>query len=111
MSLKTIGPRLDTLDTRTTKPPGRTWSDRRANEPAMVFYGSSKWRGLRDRLLSECGRKCQDCGRTGTRIYCDHVVELQDGGAGLAEANVWLRCGSCHTKKTADARARRYGLR
>ncbi|WP_156389695.1 HNH endonuclease [Methylobacterium sp. Leaf465] len=77
----------------------------------MALYGSLEWRGLRDRLLRERGRKCEDRGRTGTRIYCDHVVEICDGGAGLDVTNIKLRCGSCHTRKTADARAKRHGLR
>lgn len=111
MPLKMIRPGLRTLDTRKLKVPERTWSHRKVTEPNMAFYSSPEWRKLRDRLLKERGRTCQDCGRTGTRIYCDHVVELQDGGDGLDEANVRLRCGSCHTRKTADARARRLGLR
>ncbi|MBB2960944.1 HNH endonuclease [Methylobacterium sp. R2-1] len=56
-------------------------------------------------------KRCNDCGRTGTRLYCDHIAELQDGGAGLDESNIRLRSGSCHTRKTADARAGRFGLR
>ncbi|WP_183435961.1 HNH endonuclease [Methylobacterium sp. R2-1] len=44
-------------------------------------------------------------------MYCDHVVKLRDDGVGLDEANIRLRCGSCHTLKTVDARARRLGLR
>lgn len=109
--LGTLKPRLSTLDTRTVKVEPRTWAHRKATEPNMGFYSSPEWRALRDRLLRERGRRCQDCGRTGTRIFCDHVVELNDGGNGLDEANVRLRCGSCHTRKTADARARRHGLR
>lgn len=111
MPLKTLGPRLATLDSRTARPPARTWEDRKASEPHQGFYQSPEWRALRDRVTRQRGKRCEDCGRTGTRIYCDHIVELQDGGAGLDEANIRLRCGSCHTRKTADARARRMGLR
>ena len=36
-------------------------------------------------------------GRAGMRVFGDHVVELQDGGAPLDKTNVMLRCGLCHT--------------
>ncbi|AWN43483.1 HNH endonuclease [Methylobacterium durans] len=101
--LTMLRPRLNTISTRLKVT--------RGTEPGQAFYSTPEWRALRDRLLRERGRKCEDCGRTGTRIYCDHVEEISDGGAPLDEANVRLRCGSCHTTKTADARARRHGLR
>ena len=109
--LATLSSRVSTLDTRTARPPARTWEDRKASEPRQGFYQSPEWRALRDRLTKQRGKRCEDCGRAGTRIYCDHVVELRDGGAGLDPSNVRLRCGSCHTRKTANARARRLGLR
>jgi hypothetical protein len=109
--MKTLCPRLGTLYTRTERPPARNWEDRKASEPRQGFYQSPEWRALRDRVTRQRGKRYEDCGRTGTRIYCDHVVELQDGGAGLDETNIRLRYGSCHTRKTADARARRFGLR
>lgn len=43
-------------------------------------------------------------GRAGMRVFGDHVVELQDGGAPLDKTNVMLRCGSC------AQRARRMAL-
>jgi 5-methylcytosine-specific restriction protein A len=74
---------------------------------AAPFYLTPEWRALMTKLLAERGRRCQECGRTGCRIFGDHVVELQDGGAPLDEGNVLLRCGSCHTRKTAAERAKR----
>ncbi|MBB2965207.1 HNH endonuclease signature motif containing protein [Methylobacterium sp. R2-1] len=109
--LPTLPPRLCTVDMCTARPPARTWADRKASEPRQGFYQSPEWRALRDGVTKQRGKRCEDCGRTGTRIYCDHIVELQDGGAGLDETNIRLRCGSCHTRKTANARARRHGLR
>jgi len=38
------------------------------------------------------------------RVFGDHMVELQDGGAPLDKTNVMLRCGSC------AQRARRMAL-
>ncbi len=66
------------------------------------------------RLIAERGRRCEECGRTGCRIFGDHVVELQDGGEVLDERNVKLlcgSCGSCHTPKTVTARAARMAER
>jgi 5-methylcytosine-specific restriction protein A len=59
------------------------------------------------RVVAIRGRQCQDCGRSNCRLFGDHIVELQDGGDPLDEANVLLRCGSCHTRKTSAARAER----
>ena len=72
-----------------------------------TIYLSPEWRGLMSRLLSHRGRRCEACGRTGCRIFGDHIHELKDGGARVAPRNVMLLCGSCHTSKTAQAKARR----
>ncbi|MBB2964372.1 HNH endonuclease [Methylobacterium sp. R2-1] len=109
--LATLSPRIGSLGTRTAMPSARTWEDRRVSERSQAFYQTPERRALRDRLLRQRGRRCEDCGRAGTRIYCDHIVELQDGGASLDEANIRLRCGSYHTRRTADSRARRLCLR
>ncbi|WP_245445631.1 HNH endonuclease signature motif containing protein [Metarhizobium album] len=58
-------------------------------------------------VLKVRGRRCEECGRTDTRIFGDHIVEVRDGGALLDPANVRCLCGSCHTRKTAAARAKR----
>jgi 5-methylcytosine-specific restriction enzyme A len=40
-------------------------------------------------------------------MFVDHIVELKDGGAPLERSNLWLLCGSHHTRKSAAERARR----
>lgn len=96
--LRNLAPRLAPIDVRTSKPPPKT------TDP---FYLSPAWRQLMTRLIAERGRRCQTCGRTNCRIFGDHIVELKDGGAPLEPSNVLLRCGSCHTRKTARERERR----
>ena len=100
--LKAISTTLRCIDARTVKPPSKK---------ADAFYLSPEWRALMARLIKARGRKCEECGRTGTRIFGDHVVELQDGGEPLDENNVMLLCGSCHTDKTVAARAKRLSER
>lgn len=106
--LRMIAPTLRTMDTRTVRPPVKT---------ADAFYVSAEWRKLMSSLIATRGRICEDkhCdGRThkpGMRVFGDHIVELQDGGAPLDPANVLLRCGASHTKKTAAARAQRMAER
>lgn len=83
---------------------------------ADPFYLSPEWRALMDRLIAERGRRCQDpeCNtpnRVPSRIFGDHIIERRDGGADLDPSNVLLRCGSCHTRKTAQARAQRVAFR
>jgi 5-methylcytosine-specific restriction protein A len=102
--LKTLRPRIAELDTRRVKPPPKT------GDP---FYDSQPWRALVARLLSLRGRRCEDptCPTPRgpwRRVYADHIVELSDGGAPLDPANVMLRCPTCHGRKTAAARVRRF---
>jgi len=78
---------------------------------ADSFYRSTEWTTLIASVIEERGRHCQECGRTGTRIFGDHIKELRDGGAPLDRRNIRLLCGSCHSKKTAAARAARMAVR
>ncbi|MBS1044500.1 MULTISPECIES: HNH endonuclease signature motif containing protein [Gluconobacter] len=96
--LRCINSGLAVLDTSIARVPPKT---------ADAFYVSKEWRGLMATILKQRGRACERCGRTGCRIFGDHIVELKDGGAKLDPKNVQLLCGSCHTAKTAQARARR----
>jgi 5-methylcytosine-specific restriction enzyme A len=91
------------LDTRSAKP---------AAKAANPFYLTHEWRALVAEIIRERGAKCEDLNcrfpnRTGVRLFGDHIVELADGGAPLDKANIMLRCGSCHTRKTNAERAKR----
>ena len=76
-------------------------------------YNSSEWRALMDAIIRARGRICEDpdhdpdTPRKGVRIFGDHIQELRDGGAMLDARNIMLRCGSCHSRKTAAERAKR----
>jgi 5-methylcytosine-specific restriction protein A len=101
--LRTLRPSLSVLDVRTALPP-----------PKVVdpFYLSPAWRSLIAEIISERGPLCEDpmCkrpSRFASRVYGDHIHELQDGGAPLDKSNILLRCGSCHTRKTLAVRAER----
>jgi len=88
---------------------------RSARPPPKVadpFYLSSAWRALVNQVVAERGKRCEDplckrVDRRASRVFADHVIELQDGGAPLDKANLLLRCGSCHTRKTLAVRADR----
>jgi 5-methylcytosine-specific restriction protein A len=100
-ALTNLRPRLTTLDTRVVKP---------APKMADPFYLSPEWRALMGAIIAERGRRCEDPLHNGLherspRVFGDHIVELKDGGAPLDPANVLLRCGACHTRKTIAARA------
>ena len=106
--LRAFGPRLSAIETRRVIPPAKT---------ADPFYRSPEWQALLGRLIRERGRRCEDQqhdpaqSRTDRRIYGDHIVELKDGGAPLDPANILLRCAPCHGRKTAAARAARFGVK
>jgi len=101
--LATLRPRIGSIDQRRAKTPPKT---------AAPFYVSADWRNFIAALIKKRGRRCEDPRHQGAqqpdqRIFGDHIVELQDGGAPFDEANILLRCGSCHTLKTNEARTAR----
>jgi 5-methylcytosine-specific restriction endonuclease McrA len=49
---------------------------------------------------------CEKCGRTGDRLFADHIKEIRDGGT-WDLSNGQALCGSCHTGKTMVERAKR----
>lgn len=81
---------------------------------ADQFYLSPEWRALMDRLKRERGDACEDpehddrLPRTRVRIFGDHIREIRDGGEKLDPANVMLRCGTCHARKTQEQRVARF---
>ncbi|WP_341874510.1 HNH endonuclease signature motif containing protein [Methylobacterium nodulans] len=72
-------------------------------------------RAWRLAVLQRAGWCCEDCGaqggRGGVRLFADHVIERQDGGALTDPNNGRCLCGSCHTRKTVAERARRMAVR
>ena len=104
--LATLRPGLAVTDHRTCAPPAK-----RA-DPELQTAAHEAWR---KEVLNRAGWKCQSCGKRGgrghsVRLFADHIVERQDGGAALDPKNGQCLCGSCHTKKTGQERARRMGL-
>lgn len=96
--LATLPSKIGTANLLTAQP---------APKRADPFYASPEWRALMKRIIAKRGRRCGECGRTDCRLFGDHVIELQDGGAPLDEGNVKLVCQSCHGKKTVAERAKR----
>lgn len=103
MKLATLRPRIATLDARAVKPPPKT---------ADPIYHTAEYTAWREQVIERAGGVCQSpgCGRQERRMFADHIVEVRDGGAKHDPANGQCLCGSHHTRKTAEARARRHGL-
>jgi 5-methylcytosine-specific restriction endonuclease McrA len=102
--MKMLQPRVAVANLQTAKSPPKI---------ANPFYSSGEWIELRDRVRNEAGGRCQTpgCSRAERRMFVDHIVELQDGGASLERSNTWLQCGACHSAKSAAERARRMAIR
>jgi hypothetical protein len=83
----------------------------------LLVYNSPGWRSLIANIVRVRGRRCEDpqCQTpnraAGQRVYGDHIIELQDGGALLDPSNVMLCCAPCHGRKTAAERAKRMSTR
>lgn len=96
-------PRIATMNTAIAKLPPKT---------AEPIYSTAEYARWRAAVIARAGGKCQDptCAARhypGQRLFADHIKELRDGGAPFDVANGIARCGSSHTRKTADERAKR----
>ena len=78
-----------------------------APKVADSFYKSAEWRAAREESIARNFGFCAHCGERPRRLFVDHIVELKDGGEAIAQSNLEPLCGSCHTLKTAKARAAR----
>lgn len=86
------------------------------------FYVSTEWRGLCEQIKRERwprlrrmqGHCCEDpeCTaqhRPDARIFFDHIQERRDAPhLELVKSNIMGRCGSSHSRVTAERRRRRY---
>lgn len=95
-----LRPKLKAAEFRTVIPP------KKAKDAEISTDAHRKWRG---EVLQRAGFRCEKCGAAGSenRLYADHIVERRDGGALLDPKNGMALCASCHSKKTASARAKR----
>jgi 5-methylcytosine-specific restriction protein A len=101
--LHTLGSKVAAFDSRTARP---------AEKEAAPIYHSAEYTAWRDVVIHRAGGRCQDpvCKypwRRKVRLFADHIIELQDKGAPFDPANGMARCGSCHSRKTAEERAKR----
>lgn len=98
--LRSFGPKVRPLNTSRIKP---------AAKVADPIYSTAEYKAWRADVIAAAGGCCQrkGCGRRASRLFADHIVELKDGGAPFDRRNGEALCGSCHTAKTAQARAAR----
>jgi 5-methylcytosine-specific restriction endonuclease McrA len=97
--LRSVGQRLSNV-AAARLPPAPKQVDPKYRDPAHEEWAAA--------VRRRAAGRCQGCGREGTRLFADHVVELRDGGAPFDPANGQALCGSCHSAKTARARAARH---
>jgi 5-methylcytosine-specific restriction enzyme A len=82
-----------------------------------VTYRSPQYREWRREILRRASFRCeaiehgQRCSKAYPhhRMYADHIVEIADGGRLFDLANGQCLCGSHHTRKTVEMRAKRWG--
>ena len=98
--LRQLKPRLATIKPRLPTAP----------KVALPFYQSAEWKALRDKVIDQRGKRCEQCGREGF-VIADHVNEIRDGGAKLDPNNIMLLCAPCHGRKTEQRKRERAGLR
>ena len=98
--LSMVKPRITTVDARRIKPPPKT---------AAPIYSTPEFQAWRAKVIGRAGGCCQwpGCGRKEHRMFADHIHEVKDGGAPYDVANGQCLCGSHHTTKTIQERAKR----
>ena len=110
--LRTLGPLVRTLDTRTTRPPPRDKAPKQRNP----IYNTREFQAWRGRVIARAGARCEATDDHGNRcrraypehrVYADHIVELRDGGQPFEVANGQCLCASHHELKTHSARTDR----
>ena len=76
---------------------------------AAAWYLTPEHREWSKEVIRRAGFRCegQGCGRTDTRLFADHIIEIRDGGSKLDPTNGRALCGKCHSLKTAAVRAQR----
>lgn len=72
-------------------------------------YDSSRWRRISDkkRTVTPFCEMCDDIGVTVMADVCDHIVEIEDGGAQYEWSNLMSMCHTCHNLKTAAEKRKR----
>jgi len=81
----------------------------RAPKETDSFYLSVAWRRFREWYICK-HPLCEQCEREGRLIKADmvdHIIEIKDGGARLAEENAMSMCWKCHSIKTANVKNHR----
>ena len=101
--IKSLQPRVAAFDTRSAVPPAKQAA------PIYLTREHQHWRAT---VIARAGGRCEwpGCNRSEPRMFADHIVELKDGGAALDIANGQCLCGSHHTLKTNEERARRMSV-
>lgn len=100
--LRMLKPRVGTADVSVARVPPK------AGDP---YYKTPEHRVWSKAVIARAGHRCEDCGRTDTRLYADHIREIRDDGERLDLANGRARCAPCHGRKTAAERAKRMAQR
>jgi 5-methylcytosine-specific restriction protein A len=98
--LSSLPTRMGTIEQRRALPPPKT---------VDTHYHTPEHRQWRAAVIRRADGHCQgpNCGRSGVRLFADHVIELRDGGAPFDVSNGQALCGACHTRKTVAVRANR----
>lgn len=89
--LKTLGPKVNTLDTRRAEPVAKR---------QVIGYALQR---RREEIAWQAGYECQKCGLlTSLQIgEADHIVPLHMGGSDTIDNMQWL-CKPCHEAKTEE---------
>lgn len=88
-------------------------SEPEKKRPYQSIYSSSRWKRLRQVILSE-HPLCVHCERLGlvtAATVIDHIIEISDGGAVWDRDNLQPLCRTCHQIKTGLEQRRRRNKR
>jgi 5-methylcytosine-specific restriction enzyme A len=96
--MKIIDRRRPAADRRTLSP--------RPKEAAAV-YGTPEHTAWATAVKKRDCWRCVKCGDSTSRLYADHIIEIDDGGSATDVGNGQTLCAKHHGEKTVKERARR----
>jgi hypothetical protein len=73
------------------------WGASSLRPPKPPVEYPENWAELREQVFKRDKYQCQNCGATGVRVNCHHIVPLNKGGTNQL-SNLITLCEKCHAK-------------
>jgi len=73
------------------------WVASKLPSPKPLVEYPENWQEIREQVFKRDKYRCQNCGASGVRLNCHHIVPLNKGGTNNL-SNLTTLCEKCHAK-------------